>query len=262
MPAFVQPKVYLIGCTGFDMNGVEAYLRESGNEQFLQSIDEARRQGLSDLEILCSLYAKLCYKSLSVGHNKNIDRVRDIGSNITNCFDVGHGSVFEHSWLNFIAADVSRVFTHELVRHRVGTAYSQNSMRYIRVDSVPLVLDPILEPVKDKVEALLNQIERTYKELEDHFDIKRTDSFDRKKKLTSAFRRILPDGIANEIGFSLNIRSLRHVIQLRTDRHAEWEIRFVFNKIYEIIKDKYPILLHGGHTELVDDLLEVRFEKA
>ena len=262
MPSFVQPKVYLIGCTGFDMNGVEAYLRESGNDQFLQSIEDAKNQGLSDLEILCSLYAKLCYKSLSVGHNKNIDRVRDIGSNITNCFDVGHGSVFEHSWLNFIAADVSRVFTHELVRHRVGTAYSQNSMRYIRVDNVPLVLDPILEPVKDKIEALLSQIEATYKELEEHYNIKRNDSFDRKKKLTSAFRRILPDGIANEIGFSLNIRSLRHVIQLRTDRHAEWEIRFVFNQIYKIIKDKYPILLHGGTTELVDDLLEISFNKA
>ena len=135
-------------------------------------------------------------------------------------------------------------------------------MRYIRVDNVPLVLDPVLEPVKDKVEALLLTIEKTYKELEDHFDIQRTDSFDRKKKLTSAFRRILPDGIANEIGFSLNIRSLRHIIQLRTDRHAEWEIRFVFNKIYGIIKDKYPILLHGAQVELADDLLEIRFDQA
>jgi thymidylate synthase (FAD) len=260
MPGFVMPKVYLVGTTGFDLEGLKAYLTDSGNAEFISSIESAKADGLSDLEIMCSFYAKLCYKSLSLGHNKNIDRIREIRSNLTNCFDVGHGSVFEHSWLNFVAADVSRIFTHELVRHRVGTAYSQNSMRYIRVDKIDLVLDPVLEPVKDKIIGLLETIESTYKEIESAYDIKTTDNFDRKKKLTSAFRRILPDGIANEIGFSLNIRSLRHVIELRTDRHAEWEIRFVFNKIYDIISEKFPLLLHNQHTEEVDGLLEVKFD--
>lgn len=260
MAAFVNPKVYLIGETGFNMDGVNAYLNESGNYEFIDSIKKAKEIGLSDLEILCSLYAKLCYKSLSLGHNKNIDRVRDIDSNIRNCFDVGHGSVFEHSWLNFIAADVSRVFTHELVRHRVGTAYSQNSMRYIRTDSIDLVLDPILEPVKDIVLKAMSDLELVYSKLEDHFDIKKTDDFARKKKITSALRRILPDGISNEIGFSLNVRSMRHIVELRTDRHAEWEIRQVFGQVYEIVKQKYPTLLHGASAEMVDGLLEVKFK--
>jgi len=260
MASFVSPKVYLIGETCFNYDGVRAYLNDSGNQEFMTTIYEAQAKGLSDLEILCSLYAKLCYKSLTVGHNKNIDRVRDVDSNIRNCFDVGHGSVFEHSWLNFIAADVSRVFTHELVRHRVGTAFSQNSMRYIRTDEVKLVLDPVLDPVKDKILSLLSQIEATYADLEKSYEISGSDSFDKKKKLTSAFRRILPDGIANEIGFSLNVRALRHTIELRTDRHAEWEIRLVFGKIYEIVKEKYPILLHGSTAELVDDLLEIKFK--
>lgn len=259
MPSFVTPKVYLIGETGFNIHGLKNYLEESGNSEFLESIEKAKASGLADLEILCSLYAKLCYKSLSLGHNKNIDKIRDIDSNIRNCFDVGHGSVFEHSWLNFIASDVSRVFTHELVRHRVGTAYSQNSMRYIRVDNIQLVLDPILEPVADKINNLLLSIESTYKDLEAHYDISNSDKFDKKKKLTSAFRRILPDGIANEIGFSLNVRSLRHIIELRTDRHAEWEIRYVFNKVFDIVKSKYPILLHGASVVDVDGLNEVKF---
>jgi thymidylate synthase (FAD) len=260
MAAFVTPKVYLIGETGFNQDGLNAYLTDSGNAEFIESIQKAKEGGLSDLEILCSLYAKLCYKSLSLGHNKNIDRIRDIDSNIRNCFDVGHGSVFEHSWLNFVASDVSRVFTHELVRHRVGTAYSQNSMRYIRTDHINLVLDPILEPVKDKVLKALADLESVYASLEDHYDIKKTDDFARKKKVTSALRRILPDGIANEIGFSLNVRSMRHIIELRTDRHAEWEIRQVFGQVYEIVKQKYPILLHGAQSEVVDDLLEVKFK--
>lgn len=259
MPSFVEPKVYLIGQTGFDLPGLISYLRDTGNEEFLNTIEEARAEGLSDPEIICSFYAKLCYKSLSIGHNKNIDRIRDIQSNLRNCFDVGHGSVFEHSWFNFVAADVSRVFTHEMVRHRVGTAFSQNSMRYIRTDRIDLVLDPILDPVRDQVMDILEKIESTYSALTNSFDMKTTDNFDRKKKLTSALRRILPEGISNEIGFSLNIRSLRHVIELRTDRHAEWEIRDVFGKIYNIMLEKFPVLLHGASTSMVDGLVEVKF---
>jgi thymidylate synthase (FAD) len=261
MPEFVEPKVYLIGQTGFNQEGLNAYLADSGNTDFIETMRTAADdEGLQDPEIMSSFYAKLCYKSLSLGHNKNIDRVRDISSNVSNCFKVGHGSVFEHAWFNFVASNVSRIFTHELVRHRVGTAYSQNSMRYIRIDKISLVLDPVLEPVKDKIQALLEKVEETYAELENHYDIKKEDSFDRKKKLTSAFRRIIPDGVANEIGFSLNVRSLRHIIEMRTDRHAEWEIRYVFNQVYNIIVDKHPLLMDGSTVTMVDDLMEVKFK--
>ena len=37
---------------------------------------------LSGMEVLVSMMAKLCYKSLTLGHNDNITRVRDVRSNI------------------------------------------------------------------------------------------------------------------------------------------------------------------------------------
>lgn len=52
------------------------------------------------------------------------------------------GSVIEHHVTNWIFADVSRVFTHELVRHRVGTAFSQESLRYVRLNDLGLWLPP------------------------------------------------------------------------------------------------------------------------
>ena len=65
-------------------------------------------------------------------------------------------------------------------------------------------------------------------------------NFDTKKKITSAIRRVLPNGHTNNIIFTANHRALRHIIEMRTSPHAEEEIVFVFNKILGILKDKFP----------------------
>jgi thymidylate synthase (FAD) len=246
MGKLVTPKVYLIGYTVIDTEGMQAYLHATGNGAFWDTMCEARKQGLSDGEILCSFYAKLCYASLTLGHNDNVTRVRDIPENLINCFNSGHGSVFEHASINFVITNCSRVLTHELVRHRVGTAFSQTSGRYVRGNEVDIVFDPILEPVRHYVEMCQKDLENAYKLW---FWILRLDeetNFDQKKKLTSALRRILPNGQSNEIGFSINLRALRHIIQLRTSRHAEWEIREIFSQIYRLVSARYPLLFHGA----------------
>jgi thymidylate synthase (FAD) len=257
MGKLVTPRVYFIGCTTIDREGLHAYLCDSGNGEFLATVEAAREAGLSDGEILTSFYAKLCYASLTVGHNDNITRVRDIPDNLRACWDQGHGSVWEHASLNFAVRDCSRVFTHEIVRHRAGTAFSQTSGRYVRGDSVDLVFDPILEPVRDQVETLQHVIEESYRRMVRTMELDRMKDFAAKKKITSALRRILPNGQSNEIGFSCNLRSLRHVVQLRTSRHAEWEIRLVFEQVYRLIKGRYPLLFCGAEEEEVDGILEV-----
>ncbi len=257
MGKLVEPEVFLVGYTAIDSDGLNAYLEASGCGEFSKSMEEARKQGLSDGEILCSMYAKLCYKSLVLGHNANISRIRDIPDNLRGCFDQGHGSVFEHVQLNFVIRNCSRVFTHELVRHRVGTAFSQTSGRYVRGDSVDIVFDPILEPVKHVVEELQELIEEKYKFMVELMKLDEMKDFSKKKKITSALRRLLPNGQSNEIGFSCNLRTLRHTVQVRTGRGAEWEIRKVFGQVYELVKTKYPLAFYGAKEEIVDDMLEI-----
>jgi thymidylate synthase (FAD) len=146
-----KPVVSLVAQTSLSREGIYEYLTTTGNEEFLDTMDAAVDEGLSELEVLVSMMAKLCYKSLTLGHNSNINRVRDIRSNIEAAISSSHGSVLEHASLSFIVRDCSRIFTHELVRHRAGTAFSQNSGRYIRLDSIDLVVDPILDPVKSEL---------------------------------------------------------------------------------------------------------------
>ena len=51
---------------------------------------------------------------------------RQCRDTLKNIIEVGHGSVLEHATFNFILTGVSRSFTHELIRHRGGFAFSQN----------------------------------------------------------------------------------------------------------------------------------------
>lgn len=274
------PRTFLIGVTQPVAQGLRDYLNSTGQSEFLQQWKEAG-EDLGDQLCLVSFYAKLCYKSLVMGKNANVSRVRDIEDNIIGCFKAGHGSVFEHVWFNFVTTDCSRVFTHELVRHRVGTAFSQTSGRYCSIETLHMVLPPelsdaetmhpcphcttgcamcgdegevtIADYVGQAVDDLTTRLVRLRGML-----IAGDMPFDQKKRLTSAIRRLAPNGQANEIGWSCNIRSLRHMIEMRTSRAAEWEMRVVFNEVARIIKERWPLMLYGGVEETVDGLSEYR----
>ncbi len=260
---FVIPGTYFIGATAAHYKEIERYLHDTDQLEFLEFIEQARQEGLSDGEILVSFYAKLCYAALTTKKNENISRVRGIQDNLEGTILSGHGSVFEHVQLNFVTRDCSRVYTHELVRHRVGTAFSQTSGRYVRSDKLDLVIDPILEPVYEEISMLQECLEEFYTHAVEKMGLNGPNMpFEQKKLITSALRRMLPNGQANEIGFSVNLRTLRNTIVARTSRHAEWEIRLIFNQVAELVREKYPTLFHDAHTEMVRGLPEYTFTTA
>ncbi|MFN2525032.1 MAG: FAD-dependent thymidylate synthase, partial [Actinomycetota bacterium] len=60
-----------------------------------------------------------CYRSWKEGLNPNVTRVRkDQAEYFLNLLRSGHGSVLEHANYSFILYNVSRIATHEIVRHR------------------------------------------------------------------------------------------------------------------------------------------------
>ncbi|HKM78102.1 MAG TPA: FAD-dependent thymidylate synthase, partial [Candidatus Bathyarchaeia archaeon] len=131
--------------------------------------------------------------------------------------------------------------THELVRHRAGTAMSQESLRYVRPREIDIWIPPDLKTVSEEFEGTIEVIKTRYRDLESKFDWDKM-SFEQKKRITSALRRILPDGLATNIIWTANHRTLRWVIEMRTDPSAEVEIRMVFGKVAEICMKDYPIL--------------------
>lgn len=252
---FVEPKVFLIGETKLVEEGLQAYLNHVGTPHW--STDAP-----SDSERLCEVYGRLCYRSFEPGLNPNVTRVRKGNANyLGHVLEVGHGSVIEHAVLNFIFADVSRVFTHELVRHRAGTAISQESLRFVRLDRLSAYVPSHIKEDENGLEVFgktLEHLEKVQQELAQAYAIDDEKKFDRKKKLTSAFRRVAPEGLATTIGWSCNFRALRHVIEMRTAPDAEEELRFVFGRVYEAVKDRYTSLLGDYEVEVVDGLPWVR----
>ncbi|MDP3729613.1 MAG: FAD-dependent thymidylate synthase [bacterium] len=251
---FIEPKVYLIGETVIREDELQIYLQEVGAPEWAT---DAR----TSVEKIAEVMGRLCYRSWKPGLNPNVTKVRQGNEGyLAHILEVGHGSVLEHGVFNFILADVSRVFTHELVRHRVGTAISQESLRFVRLDKLnfwmPLVFreHPKYEELMKLCVHKIESDERFQLQLAEVLEIDKETKFDVKKKLTSAMRRFAPDGLATTIGWSVNPRTLRHVIEMRTAPGAEEEIRLVFGKIAEKVKTHYPNLFSDYEVEIVDGL--------
>jgi len=247
----VKPKVFLVGETRIIEQGLQDYLEHVGATNW-------KTDAPSDSEKLAEVMGRLCYRSFEPGMNPNVTRVREGNATyLSNIINVGHGSVVEHPVLNFIFSDVSRVVTHELVRHRAGTAMSQESLRFVRLDKLSAYMPMCIEENDEGMQIFvktMEQLEELQNTLAKVYDIENEQKFAVKKKLTSAFRRVAPIGLATTIGWSCNFRTLRHVLENRTDPHAEEEIRYLFAEVFNVVKDRYPNLLGDYETEMVDGL--------
>jgi thymidylate synthase (FAD) len=240
-----EPKVYLVGKTEIVLPGMEQYLEDIGGPDWF--VDPRVSGG----ESLIEAGGRMCYRSWMPWNpekpecsNPNVTKVRE-GNNVylQNIIKSGHGAVLEHVNLTFIMRDVSRVFTHELVRHRAGMAYSQESLRYVRLNNIrfwlpQMVLDQPGAPglFKETVEIL----ETVQTKLHDMFNIEGQKNFSVKKLLTSMFRRLAPIGLSTSIMVTGNIRAWRHIIRMRTETVAEEEIRLVIGQLAKICKKTFP----------------------
>lgn len=184
-----------------------------------------------------------CYESYEPRLNPNVSRIRESPKDyFENIIRSGDGSILEHGWQSFALLGVSRICSHEIVRHRVGTAISQESLRYVRPRDIGFWIPEELSP--DQAQAMRKAVEdaeSAYRKLEDQVPWEKLP-MQEKKRLTSALRRILPDGIATNMIWSANHRTLRWLIEMRTDPAAEIEIRMVFNQIADICIRDYPYL--------------------
>jgi len=235
----VEPLVIKIAETRLDEKGVQKFARQYGATDWLNHVRPAQP---NDAEFLIELSGRSCYKSFGLGLNPNITKIReDSRDYLTNILDKGDGSILEHASVTFAFLKVSRVFSHELVRHRAGTAISQESLRYVRPREILLWLPPDLEFVSKEFHDAVQEITKRYHDLESRFNWDKM-TFEQKKRVTSALRRILPDGIATNLVWTANHRTIRWVIEMRTDPSAEVEIRNVFGQVAEICMRDYPNL--------------------
>jgi thymidylate synthase (FAD) len=249
------------------------------SDQYTEDLcDSVERDDITDSALLIALAAKRCYKSFEVGLNPNVNKVRsDWTEYIDNILKSGHGSVCEHAMHTFAIENVSRVFTGEMNRHRAGVGISEGSMRYIRYRDIPwwmptsIQLTPMEQTLFDDMESgtvigdqspeirivqkklrtqavfhrHYNQTEVNYNEVQEIWkdELAPESKFHGKKEITSMARRIIPMGVATGGVWTLNIRSLRHIMALRASAAAEEEILHVWSRAGKMMVEQQPMLL-------------------
>jgi len=244
----VQPKVFMIAETRMIESGMRDWMKHFDAEVWM---DQAIG---SDAEKVCEAAGRRCYLSFKEGLNANVTRVRkDSEKYHANVLNVKHGSTIEHCTVTFAFENVSRVFTHELVRHRAGCAMSQESLRFVRLTDLKFWMPGIIEEFgEDKAlkaaevfESTVVNLEGVQKELASIFEIDKMttpEEFATKKKLTSMFRRLAPIGLSTGIVFTANLRAWRHILEMRCSKHAEEEIILVMNQVCEQLKESHPMI--------------------
>jgi len=237
-----QPTVHLIARPQLEVDGLRRYLDSVGGASWLdRRLDEADGRPNAG-ELLIEAAGRACYRSWEPGLNPNVTRVRtDQTEYFANILRSAHGSVLEHANYSFALRNVSRVFTHELVRHRAGSAFSQESLRYVRLTDIGFRVPPALEPVRDQVISIVEQLEEFQASAAQELGIDDEGiPFHTKKEVTSALRRLAPLGLSTDILWTANVRTLRHVIEMRTAPGAEEELRVVFDLVARVMREEAP----------------------
>jgi len=242
------PAVFLIARPSIDVEGMRGYLTDVGGESWLERRLEEADGGsggqFNHGELLIEFGGRACYRSWEPGLNPNVSKIRtDQREYFANILRSAHGSVLEHANYSFALRNVSRVFTHELVRHRAGSAFSQESLRYVRLTDIGFRVAPALEPLRERVLSIVEQLEEFQVTAAAELGIDAEGvPFHVKKEVTSALRRLAPIGLSTDIVWTANARTLRHVIEMRTAEGAEEELRLVFDLIARVMRVQAPNL--------------------
>jgi thymidylate synthase (FAD) len=239
-----RPTIHLIARPSIDLDAMDSYLEDVGGASWLERRRGEARGRPNAAQLLVEFCGRVCYRSWEPGLNKNVTKVRhDQHDYLGNLLSSLHGSVLEHANYTFALRNVSRVFTHELVRHRAGSAFSQESLRYVRLTDIGFRVPPALEPIRDQVVSVVEQLEELQRSAAESLGLDDDGvPFSVKKEITSALRRLAPIGLSTDIIWTANVRTLRHVIEMRTAVGAEEELRYVFDALARVMQDEAPSL--------------------
>lgn len=181
--------------------------------------------------------------------------------------DHGHLSVIEHINVSFGVTNLPRSVQMELIRHRAGSAYSFISQRFVDTEAV-FIVPPILrqegmEGPRALFEDACESNYKFYRGLMDEIGLDYSDDEVKgtlkRKRQKEAARALLPNAIASSGVITYNARQLRHVIQMRSDQHADASIREFAEELYKASVQVIPYIFQDAVEEVIEGVTQVTF---
>jgi thymidylate synthase (FAD) len=131
----------------------------------------------------------------------------------------GHASPLEQVWFEFAISGVSRAFSHQFVRHRIGISFEQQSQRYVAFKGGDFP-HTVPETVRragyaDKLQEAFAGLGRLYQEMLDA-GIPAEDA-----------RFLIPNAAQTNLKITVNLQALLHICDLRLCTRTQWEFRRV-----------------------------------
>lgn len=193
------------------------------------------------IEQLSEYAGRVCYMS------QNNASGRSTAAYLTHILELGHGSVLEHGMFSYLLEGVSRALTHELIRHRVGTAVSQLSQRFVDESDTAFVCPPEIAKypkIRARWEAAcehaLTQYTALCHNLHEQADGDGLPATLRRKRIREAARAVLPNCTETKLVWSCNLRELRHILLLRGSTHADLEIQQLAKALLAVTRQLAP----------------------
>jgi len=154
-----------------------------------------------------------------------------------------HESVLEHSCMVVEFNDLSRGFTHELVRHRLAS-FTQESTRYVDENTFKIVIPPGKDSEEKLVDLTLPDGGTQKVSFKDWAELNEQMYRGLRKAgwMPQDARQVLPTGIKAQIVMTANLREWRHIFKMRCAVDAHWEIRKVMVDLLKEVQQKVPVV--------------------
>lgn len=194
-----------------------------------------------DPERVVAMAARLCYSPIGAAELSETLSDEQVEKLVKKIVSMGHASTLEHVSFTFAVEGISRVLTHQLVRHRIAS-YSQQSQRYVSEHDFEYIMPPTIAEIpaaKEKFTALMQQIRTTYDELA-ALGLPKEDA-----------RYVLANAAETKVVATFNARSLQHFFELRCCNRAQWEIRAMANLMLAEVKKVAPLLFKNAGASCI-----------
>ena len=181
---------------------------------------------------LVAAAARICYRDVAASDLLAGEAEKLSEALLERIWKSGHHSPFEHASFTFAADGLSRVASHQLVRHRLAS-FSQQSQRYVRMGRPAVVLPPSVAAIPEAANIFEGQAKAAHLAYETliAMGVPAEDA-----------RFILPHGWETRLVLTMNARELHHFFHMRLCRRAQWEIRELARQMLICCRREAPVV--------------------
>lgn len=237
--------VYLVSATALG-EGAKRFLSD-------RQLTWTHDPSASDSELAAEMAGRVCYMSFG-----SLQFRKSTQDYIANIIGQGHESVLEHANFGLMADGISRALTHQLVRHRVGFAYSQLSQQYHDESTTEFLAPDVVKQNAELAKKWSEWRELTlqlYGEIQDaereHGLAASMSKRESARASRSAARTVLPNAARTTLMVTGNARAWLHLLRTRAGIQGDVEMREYCLAVWRVLHDAAPIFF--DEFEVVED---------